>query len=88
MNGRPYRFNGGYGQPGQKERPGVTERRTKVNGNKGVLKAERAVKRAEADIRNAATPNYRRRAFARENGFQRVSDMIRAGVFPVVDDTE
>lgn len=64
-----YRWNGLYGQKGTGDRP------TKVNGTKGVLRAYMAQKRLEAEQRNAKTLDYRKRAYARERGYQRFSDM-------------
>jgi hypothetical protein len=66
------RFKGPYGQQGSKHQP---ERHVKVNGNKGVMSAYMAQKRLEAEQRNAATPDHKRRERARERGYKRISDM-------------
>lgn len=75
-----YRFEGSYGQPGSS---GPNGRSTKTNGNKGVMRTVRATKRAEAEARNTNTLPERRRSTARAEGFSRVSEMNRAGVFVV-----
>lgn len=53
-----YNWNGAYGEPGSS---GLNGRTTKVNGNKGIMRARRAAKRAEAEARNATTLPERRR---------------------------
>src|SRR5688572_3855828 len=67
--GMSYRWNGLYGTKGTKERP------AKTNGNKGVYRAYMAQKRLEAEKRNAQTLSYRKRAYARERGYERFSDI-------------
>lgn len=64
-----YRWNGLYGTKGTKDRP------AKTNGNKGVYRAYMAQKRLEAEKRNAQTLSYRKRAYARERGYERFSDI-------------
>ncbi len=73
---KTYRWNGAYGQPGTS---GPNGRTTKSNGNKGIMKAYRATKRAAAETRNKLTLPGRKRAAARAAGFRRHSDRIRAG---------
>lgn len=53
-----YRWSGAYGTPGSN---GPNGRTTKVNGNKGIMRAVRVRKRNEAEARNAVTPPERRR---------------------------
>lgn len=47
--------------------------------NKGVRRARKALKRAQAEARNALTSPERRRSAARKAGFPRHSDKVRAG---------
>lgn len=49
----------------------------KMSGNKGVMRSFQAVKREEAEERNAATPDERRRSTARAAGYSRHSLMPR-----------
>lgn len=64
-----YRWNGSYGQKG------TADRTAKSSGNKGVFRAYLAQKRLEAERRNSETLGYRKRAYARERGYERMSDM-------------
>lgn len=76
MADKSYRYNGAYGQPGSS---GPNGRSTKSNGNKGVQRARKALKRAQAAARDALTSPERRRKVARAAGFRRHSDKVRAG---------
>lgn len=68
-----YRWNGLYGVKGSRDSP------SRMNGNKGVMRAYRAEKRREAEERNARTPDFRRRSFARKSGHSRISDIEPEG---------
>ena len=65
-----YTWEGSYGPQGT---PGPNGRTSKINGNKGFMRAYRAEKRQEAEERNSVTIPERRRSYARSLGVSRLS---------------
>lgn len=62
-------FHGSYGAQGCNKRG--MERTNKTNGNKGIMRQIRTLKRQEAERRNKMTPDHRTRSYRLE--------MYRAG---------
>lgn len=71
------KWNGAYGQPGSSGANGKWTK-TERGGTKGIARAMKAIKRAEAEERNSKTAPERRRSHARSLGHDRCTDLERA----------